>query len=100
MELFDLKANLNTVGTQLASVEKEIMNKAADPNASIDEVRSLKQKRDDLKERMDILQNQHDTLEREQKLKFKQVLKKQKQARLLDLTAKIQRLRKFLLKQA
>ncbi|AAU23096.1 phage major capsid protein [Bacillus paralicheniformis] len=78
MELFDLKANLNTVGTQLASVEKEIMNKAADPNASIDEVRSLKQKRDDLKERMDILQNQHDTLEREQKAKIQASLEKAK----------------------
>lgn len=78
MELFDLKANLNTVGTQLASVEKEIMNKAADPNASIDEVRSLKQKRDDLKERMDILQNQHDTLEREQKAKIQARLEKAK----------------------
>ncbi|AOP14025.1 phage major capsid protein [Bacillus sp. GM2] len=78
MELFDLKANLNTVGTQLASVEKEIMNKAADPNASIDEVRSLKQKRDDLKERMDILQNQHDALEQEQKAKIQASLEKAK----------------------
>jgi len=78
MELFDLKANLNTVGTQLASVEKEIMNKAADPNASIDEVRSLKQKRDDLKERMDILQNQHDALEQEQKAKIQASLDKAK----------------------
>lgn len=78
MELFDLKANLNTVGTQLASVENEIMSKAADPNASIDEVRSLKQKRDDLKERLDILQNQHDALEQEQKAKIQASLEKAK----------------------
>ncbi|HFE3928801.1 TPA: hypothetical protein ACF3MF_002922, partial [Enterococcus faecium] len=78
MELFDLKANLNTVGTQLASVEKEIMNKAADPNASIEDVRALKQKKDDLKERMDILQNQHDSLEREQKAKIQASLQQAK----------------------
>ncbi|PJH94875.1 phage major capsid protein [Bacillus sp. SN1] len=78
MELFDLKANLNTVGTQLGSVEKEIMNKAADPNASIEDVRALKQKRDDLKERLDILQNQHDSLEREQKAKIQASLEKAK----------------------
>lgn len=44
MELFDLKANLNTVGTQLASVEKEIMNKAADPTIPIEDVKALKEK--------------------------------------------------------
>ncbi|MEC3849299.1 phage major capsid protein [Bacillus velezensis] len=78
MELFDLKANLNTVGTQLASVEKEIMNKAADPTIPIDDVKALKEKREDLKERMDILQNQHDSLEREQKAKIQASLQQAK----------------------
>ncbi|QAW54908.1 phage major capsid protein [Bacillus subtilis] len=78
MELFDLKAHLNTVGTQLAAVEKEIMDKAADPTISIDDLKALKGKREDLKERMDILQNQHDSLEREQKAKIQASLEKAK----------------------
>ncbi|KIN56354.1 phage major capsid protein [Bacillus subtilis] len=76
MELFDLKANLQTIGAQLASVETDILNKAANPSVATDELKALQQKKQDLKERYDILKNQHDTKEAEQKARIQASLEK------------------------
>ncbi|WP_439846120.1 phage major capsid protein [Bacillus spizizenii] len=76
MELFDLKANLNTVGTQLASVDREIVAKAADPGAQMEDLKALQQKKQDLQARYDILKNQHDAKEAEQKARIQASLEK------------------------
>ncbi|KMM55442.1 ATPase [Bacillus glycinifermentans] len=77
MELFDLKANLNTVGSQLASIDQEIVNKAADPKASMEDLQSLKQRKSELQARYDILKNQHDAKEAEQKAKIQAAMEKE-----------------------
>lgn len=77
MELFDLKANLNTVGSQLASIDQEIVNKVADPKASMEDLQSLKQRKSELQARYDILKNQHDAKEAEQKAKIQAAMEKE-----------------------
>jgi HK97 family phage major capsid protein len=67
MNLYQLKMALKTVGDELAQTEKEISAKAADPNQPISELKSLKETKANLKERFDVLKNQHDELEAAQK---------------------------------
>jgi len=68
--LFELKQNMATVGQQLQKVEQELSEKAVDPNASMEDIKNLQKSRDDLKMRFDVIKEQHDSLEAEQKAKF------------------------------
>lgn len=68
--LFELKQNLATIGQQLRKVEGELAQKAVDPNATMDEIQALQQSKADLKMRFDVIKEQHDALEAEQKAKF------------------------------
>ncbi|MED3000678.1 phage major capsid protein [Bacillus velezensis] len=77
MELFDLKANLNTVGSQLTNIDQEIVNKAADPKASMDELKALKERKTELQARYDILKSQHDAKEAEQKARIQATMEKE-----------------------
>ncbi|PRT35497.1 phage major capsid protein [Bacillus wiedmannii] len=67
MKLYELKANLKTVGDQLAQVESDIVAKAANPNVPIEDIKQLKNTKEDLKERFDLLKAQHDEQEAEQR---------------------------------
>ncbi|UQD53309.1 phage major capsid protein [Bacillus methanolicus] len=68
--LYELKQNLATIGQQLQKVEAQLAEKAVDPNASMEEIQALQKSRDDLKMRFDVIKEQHDALEAEQKAKF------------------------------
>jgi len=68
--LYELKQNLATIGQQLQKVESQLAEKAVDPNASMEEIQELQKSRDDLKMRFDVIKEQHDALEAEQKAKF------------------------------
>lgn len=68
--LYELKQNLATVGQQLQKVENELAEKAVDPNATMEDLQVLQRSRDDLKMRFDVIKQQHDALEAEQKAKF------------------------------
>lgn len=68
--LYELKQNLATIGQQLRKVEGELAQKAVDPNATMDEIQALQQSKADLKMRFDVIKEQHDALEAEQKAKF------------------------------
>ncbi|MED0702823.1 phage major capsid protein [Aeribacillus composti] len=68
--LYELKQNLATVGQQLKKVEEELAAKAIDPNATMEDIQALQKSRDDLKMRFDVIKEQHDALEAEQKAKF------------------------------
>ncbi|WP_416731893.1 phage major capsid protein [Fictibacillus sp. JL2B1089] len=70
--LYELKQNLATVGQQLKKVEDDLSQKAIDPNASMDDIKALQQSKSDLKMRFDVIKEQHDSLEAEQKAKFEQ----------------------------
>lgn len=70
--LFELKQNLATIGQQLQKVEGELAQKAVDPNATMEEIKALQQSKSDLKMRFDVIKEQHDALEAEQKAKFQQ----------------------------
>lgn len=70
--LFELKQNMATIGQQLQKVEGELAQKAVDPNATMDEIQALQQSKADLKMRFDVIKEQHDALEAEQKVKFQQ----------------------------
>lgn len=74
--LFELKQNMATIGQQLQKVESELSQKAVDPNASMDDIKSLQQSKSDLKMRFDITKDQHDSLEAEQKAKIAEQAKK------------------------
>ncbi|KXG09945.1 hypothetical protein AT864_01505 [Anoxybacillus sp. P3H1B] len=68
--LYELKQNLATIGQQLQKVENQLAEKAVDPNATMEEIQALQKSRDDLKMRFDVVKQQHDALEEEQKAKF------------------------------
>lgn len=68
--LYELKQNLATIGQQLQKVENQLAEKAVDPNATMEEIQALQKSRDDLKMRFDVIKQQHDALEAEQKAKF------------------------------
>lgn len=68
--LYELKQNLATVGQQLQKVEAELAEKAIDPNASMEDIQALQKSRDDLKMRFEVIKEQHDALEAEQKANF------------------------------
>ncbi|MFS1511748.1 phage major capsid protein [Chengkuizengella sp. SCS-71B] len=67
MTLYELKASIATVGSELKKIEGDISAKAANPTVPIEDIQSLKSQKKDLKERFDLLQEQHDELELEQK---------------------------------
>lgn len=70
--LYEYKQNLATIGQQLQKVEGELSQKAIDPSASMDDIQKLQKSKDDLKARFDVIKDQHDKMEEEQKMAFKQ----------------------------
>lgn len=69
--LYEMKQNMATIGQQLQKTEGELAQKAIDPAASMEDIQKLQQSKDDLKARFDVIKEQHDTLEAEQKAAFK-----------------------------
>ncbi|NEU29941.1 phage major capsid protein [bacterium LRH843] len=70
--LYEMKQNMATVGQQLNKTEGELAQKAIDPTATMEDIQALQKSRDDLKMRFDVIKEQHDQLEAEQKAKFAQ----------------------------
>lgn len=77
--LYELKQNLATIGQQLQKVEGELSQKAIDPTASMEVIQATQKSRDDLKMRFQLIQEQYDQLEAEQKAKFAQQNEQQSQ---------------------
>lgn len=69
--LFELKQNLSTIGQQLQKVENELSQKAIDPSATMESLQTLQQSKKDLQMRFNVIKEQHDTMEAEQKRNFK-----------------------------
>ena len=70
--LYELKQAMATVGAQLKKTEGEVSAKAMDPSASIADIQALQSSKADLQARFDVIKEQHDQLEAEQKAKFAQ----------------------------
>ncbi|OJE45042.1 major capsid protein [Bacillus proteolyticus] len=68
--LFELKQNLSTIGQQLQKVESELAQKAIDPSATMESLQVLQQSKKDLQMRFNVIKEQHDTMEAEQKAQF------------------------------
>lgn len=69
--LFELKQNLVTIGQQLQKTETELAAKAIDPSASMEDIQALQRSKEDLKMRFDVVKQQHDAMEAEQREKLK-----------------------------
>jgi HK97 family phage major capsid protein len=76
--LYELKQDMATIGQQLQKIENELAEKAVDPNTTMDEIKALQKAKEDLKMRFDVIKQQHDALEAEQKAKFQAQLEAQK----------------------
>lgn len=76
--LYELKQNLATIGQQLQKTEGELAQKAIDPSATMEDIQNLQKSKADLKARFDVIQEQHDAMEAEQKAKFAQQAAQQK----------------------
>lgn len=68
--LYELKQSMATIGQQLQKTEEELASKAIDPNASMSDIQKLQDSKKDLKQRFDVIKEQHDQMEAEQKAKF------------------------------
>lgn len=69
--LYEMKEKIATVGAQLQAVEKELVEVLANPAVDIEEINALEKKQADLQKRFNLLQEQHDKKEEEQKAKVK-----------------------------
>jgi len=78
--LYELKQNMATIGQQLQKVESDLGQKAIDPSASMEDIQKLQKSKDDLKQRFDVIKEQHDTMEAEQRAKFNAQQAQQQQA--------------------
>lgn len=65
--LFELKQDMATIGNQIQKTNDEISQKAADPQTPVSALQELNTTKSDLQQRFDIIKNQHDQLEAEQK---------------------------------
>lgn len=70
--LYELKQAMATIGQQLKKVEGELSAKAIDPSASIEDIQAQQKSKEDLQARFNVIKQQHDDLEAEQKAKFAQ----------------------------
>ncbi|EOO28622.1 hypothetical protein IIU_05740 [Bacillus cereus VD133] len=68
--LFDLKQNMATIGQQLQKVENDLSQKAIDPTVKMDDIRALQTSKTDLQMRFNVIKEQHDALEAEQRAKL------------------------------
>lgn len=75
--LFDLKANMATIGQKIAQIEEELIAKSIDPNAKREEIMKLQEQKADMQARFNVLKEQHDQLEADQKAKLKEQFKAQ-----------------------
>lgn len=67
MTLFELKEKLTTLNAAIKSDADWIAEKAADPSVPIDEIKAKTAHRDELTERRDLIQSQHDEMEKQQR---------------------------------
>ena len=68
--LYELKQNMATIGQQLQKVEGELAQKAIDPATSMEDIQALQKTKEDLQARFDVIKEQHDQMEAEQKAQF------------------------------
>ncbi|MFD2446388.1 phage major capsid protein [Bacillus sp. CGMCC 1.16607] len=68
--LFELKQNMATLGQQLQKIENDLSQKAIDPSASLDDIKALQKSKEDIQARFNVIKEQHDQMEAEQKAKF------------------------------
>ena len=67
MTLFEMKEKIFSLENERKSIADYINEKAADPNASIEEIEAKQKKMDELSKRIDILQKAHDVEEKRQR---------------------------------
>lgn len=68
--LYELKQNMSTVGQQLEKTENELAASAIDTAKTTEDIQALQSTKKDLKMRFDVIKEQHDALDAEQKAKF------------------------------
>lgn len=72
MTLFELKEKIATLNAAIEADATWIAEKAADPTVKMEEITSKKDHRDELVARRDMLQEQHDAMEKAQKQKVQE----------------------------
>lgn len=65
--LMELKLNLTTIGQQLQKVENELASAAIDTSKTTEDIKALQKSKEDLQMRFNVIKEQHDSLEAEQK---------------------------------
>lgn len=72
MELWKMKQNLTTLGSELRSLNNDIIEKTSNPAVKIEDIRSLKQNKNDVEERFNLLKAEIERVEAEQRAKIQQ----------------------------
>lgn len=70
MTLYELKQAMATIGQQLQKTEGELSALAIDPSAKLEDIQAKQTSKRDLQARFDVVKQQHDTLEAEQRKKL------------------------------
>lgn len=98
--LYELKQNLVTIGQQLQKTESELSQKAVDPSATMEDIQALQKSKDDLKARFDVIKEQHDKMEAEQKAQIEQQKRNQGISGVVDPKEKIVKAKAELIRSA
>lgn len=75
--LFELKQNLQMIGQQLKKAESELQAKAVDPSATLEDIKAAQKAKEDLQTRFEVIKQEHDKLEAEQKANLEAKFKAQ-----------------------
>ncbi|MCO6542122.1 MAG: phage major capsid protein [Lactobacillus sp.] len=73
--LFEMKANLQTLGQQITKIDDEITQKAMDPKATRQDLKELRSNKADLQERWDVMNEQYGKAQKEQEKLLKRQMK-------------------------
>lgn len=68
--LFEIKQNLSTIGQQVAKLDTELTAAASNPSTTLEDIKALQSQKADVQARFDVLQSQHDEMEKAQAVKF------------------------------
>ncbi|MBQ7895026.1 MAG: hypothetical protein IJ364_00530, partial [Oscillospiraceae bacterium] len=67
MNLFEIKQNLKTLSDAIAADAQWILEKAANPETPMEEIKTKEKHRDELQARYDLLKAEHDRMEEQQR---------------------------------
>ena len=96
MRLFEIKNKMAELGQELDHVNGELTASASNPAVSMDELKAMKSKREEIQARFDILKEEHDNKAKEEEIKAQQKAVENMSGESLAIQARAQEIRRVM----